>query len=930
MSDNIKQEILGCSSSLCVIGAPGTGKTTFFREKILSLLSQGINPDSILALSSSLNNAEKISKTIEEEIGIEFRVTTYDLLVEEIIKNHNYHIFDEYLQYYFFLNYVEENNLSTKYPKLSKNEIAKEFQRIIALLKFNGVTPETLVTLNFEDSQQKADLLKCFAQYEQYKNRHNYYDREDMMVIAKTTIEKKSFSYVIADDFEEINQILFEIITSIGETTIVFGENTNSYYRDCSFAPITTFCKEKNPKIIRLHQNFRSNQKLVETFNNFIYNYRDSKELLKPNTTQEGIVSSVVANSQKTYIVETITSNAQKKIGILCRTTAQIQELSKTLNYYDIQHTSPEIENPLDHPLVKEIMLLLKTIAKPREENICFYKLLESLPIKEETLLEISRKTSRYEKSYYELLKKKYPHCENTHDNEIINQFFTKLKKMLVLKQSKLPLKELVLKIIREFNYYKKALIQGEYAINQINDFVTFSKEINDQQGCSTLKEFVEFISHIPKIPTSSQYEQSNIFLTSFHHSRDEEFDIVIIPHCCETEIPKKYKPYKIPTPYDITEEIHSQRENDLFFSAITRAKEQLHILYIENTLSPYITSLQLPNKFYNNEIPSIEQETKTKKIEEELIEQIIHHLHNRNFVYAKQRMELFESIFSSSDSLKKFIGNQTKEFEELKQKLPANTNSTSYDFTNHIYSVSQLKTYQQCPKKYLYQYVYKIPTPSKPYFDFGTTMHSVLEHIKPEIDKGLDKNKAKLRAFQLLSKYWISNSYHTSEEEQEYFELAVESIKNYIEKEFVINDEHRNTLYLEKKFYLSIDDKKIIGFIDRIDDTPNGLMLYDYKTSKTKFTQQQLQEDLQLYTYALALQQNNEFHKKPYKMAHWYLNHDAISSIEFDEKKATNIKKQLQELISQIEKKDFTATPSQFKCKYCDFNTICPFSKAY
>ena len=970
MSHSVQQEaITHTSSPLCVIAGPGTGKTNLLTQKVIALISQGYEPQNILVLTFTQKAAEEISSRVQNELGEEFLAKTYHSFFLELIQEWDgmskypqgdFSLIDEVDQQYFFLDFIKKNSLTSTYSKISNKEIAVGFQKAIGLLKEHGITPDKFPFEKFESKDYASDLVKIYAAYEKYKFENSFLDFGDLQLEVKNILNemgdeiKKQYSYILVDEFQDTNTLQLEIVNALSDSQVtVVGDPKQSIYgfRGTSQDSLELFCQKKNAKVLYLKENFRSSQTLVNSFNNFIADFRNKQELLQATQSNQGEIEHIHSSNelaQNHFIVEKINTLLKNKseeklsIGILCRTKSQVREFSQLLNTYEINHEANQIEHLFQHPLIKEILHLLQIIEKPKEQNIAFFEVLSSLHLREETLLRLSRNTSHYEKSYYELLKNKPVICEDKEDNNILKNFYQQIEKALLLKQTKYPVAELVLRVIEIFNYYKKAYLQGEFAIKQLNTFVEFISKTSKTHQFSTLKELNIFLSLAKQLDISSQasdeeipeLKNHSIEVSTLHQSKGKQFDVVFIPHCNENKLPMRFSKQKFPTPYDLSKEDHREEEKRLFFVGISRAKQHLYLTsveqYLENKtpakISRFIQPLEIPQTNYNRETTK-ESLTNYNNVEEQLIKQTIDYLSNRDFSQAKEKIEVLEEIFSQNSSLKTFMDNND-EIKTLKNKLKQQNEVVPYDLSKHTFSVSQLKTYEQCPKKYLFQYIYKIPTPAKHYFDFGNSLHNVLEHIKPEIDAGLDQKKATLKALTLLSSYWESTSYKDAQEEQEYFDLGIECIKKFLDKEYKINTEERENIALEKKFFLTIDNKTIMGFMDRVDSDKEGLIIYDYKTSSSKQPQKELAEDLQLYTYALASKEDPQLKAYPTRMALWYLKHDSIDSIVFDENKAQEIKDKLTHLLKSIEQKDFTANPTTFGCSFCDFNSICEDAK--
>ncbi len=313
------------------------------------------------------------------------------------------------------------------------------------------------------------------------------------------------------------------------------------------------------------------------------------------------------------------------------------------------------------------------------------------------------------------------------------------------------------------------------------------------------------------------------------------------------------------------------------------------------------------------------------EKIKIKLLKNINKYLLSNKFNLAKKEMELFESLFSKN-KLNAFINNNHPEFEYYNSILNNKKSiNIDIDMTKQVFSVSQLKTYQSCPKKYLFQYIFKIPSISKHYFDFGTSIHEVLENLADTINKDSKKEEIFIEGMKLLHKFWISNGYESAEQEKEYFEKGITSLNNFIETQMnlIKNEPNRKIIEKEKTFTIQIEGRKIYGIIDRIDIIKNNeYEILDYKTSNSCETKFQLNKSIQLYVYSMALK--DLYGKYPKKMGLWYLIHNKIDMIEFKEENLNKVKTEILNLIKDIEKHKFKPNPSKFNCNFCDYKDIC------
>jgi CRISPR/Cas system-associated exonuclease Cas4 (RecB family) len=236
-------------------------------------------------------------------------------------------------------------------------------------------------------------------------------------------------------------------------------------------------------------------------------------------------------------------------------------------------------------------------------------------------------------------------------------------------------------------------------------------------------------------------------------------------------------------------------------------------------------------------------------------------------------------------------------------------------------YSFSKISVFEQCPRKFKYQYIDKLPVPRKPQIhnDRGKLFHLLLEH-----DGDLKKVKE--------TKDWkeiISHNLLSKENIKEVFSIY---------KNFISSKEGQSILKhkaLLKEFPLGLnenleivkyDDKDVVlrGFIDAcyiLEDRSDVCLVIDWKSGKKKTKEQQ--SWAQLLWYSLGLfSQNPELEKIILVFA--YVEHNHLNTKVVYRKDIEKYKKALHDKIQKIEtEKDFPKEESPL-CSYCDFEEFC------
>lgn len=251
--------------------------------------------------------------------------------------------------------------------------------------------------------------------------------------------------------------------------------------------------------------------------------------------------------------------------------------------------------------------------------------------------------------------------------------------------------------------------------------------------------------------------------------------------------------------------------------------------------------------------------------------------------------------------------------------------------------SFSALDTFKQCPLKYKFQQIDKIRVPKSKEMVFGSKIHKALQffHSKEPVSPTLDE------LLNFLKEIWESEVFIDDQEDMIFFGEAIKILKNYYnyyqkikEKPVILNTETRFEVLLENK------DKKclLVGFIDRVDKTNlpageagYGIEVIDYKTAKRLPSQQDIDNNLQLSLYCLGLlghwPQFAQQGLENIKLTFHFLKHQELMSTSRTKEQLDSIKEQVWQRLAEIEKSDFSPTPSAL-CDWCGHKRICPMWK--
>ena len=244
------------------------------------------------------------------------------------------------------------------------------------------------------------------------------------------------------------------------------------------------------------------------------------------------------------------------------------------------------------------------------------------------------------------------------------------------------------------------------------------------------------------------------------------------------------------------------------------------------------------------------------------------------------------------------------------------------------VESPSSINIYRQCPRRYYFQYIEKIPTRPSVHLARGSVAHKVFATISSFIPK----NKEELYEYslRLLKKYWDDDEFFKKDRHEEFFQETSLMVINWL-NQFTNKIDNLNMDFVEGFNFLKpklieeeyrSENYQVRGFIDVVEEVDGKIRLMDYKTSKLK---PGISEDykLQLGIYALLYNEKNQ--KKAENVGIYFLR---------GEEKILDVDDRLVEFAKEEIKKVHDSTDSDQildygknkgpLCNYCDFYDKC------
>jgi DNA helicase II / ATP-dependent DNA helicase PcrA len=236
--------------------------------------------------------------------------------------------------------------------------------------------------------------------------------------------------------------------------------------------------------------------------------------------------------------------------------------------------------------------------------------------------------------------------------------------------------------------------------------------------------------------------------------------------------------------------------------------------------------------------------------------------------------------------------------------------------------SFGQINDYLDCPAKYRYAHVVRIPTPASHQMVYGRALHAAVQAYHRRQMAGAPMAVEDLHA--ALDANWESVGFLTREHEEARRAAAHEAVARFWEDQQ--RDPARPTA-VERDFTVGLGPDRLRGRYDRVDrDVAGRVVITDYKSSDVRdlaTANRRARESLQLSIYALA--HEAETGSVPDELALHFLESGIVGRATPSEKRLEKAQEHIGVAASGIRARQYDATPSAMRCGYCPFREICP-----
>ena len=621
--------------SLVIAGA-GSGKTRVLTYKIAYLLSQGMKPWSIMALTFTNKVAremkERIGKLVGGDLAQHLYMGTFHSIFSRILRaeaehigfNNNFTIYDESDSRSLLKAIIKEMGLDDKAYKPAAVHAR------ISMAKNNLVTAEAYdsdpAILEQNKRAKMPAIGKIYVAYVQRCRQANAMDFDDLLMLTfqlfrdHEEIRQKyagRFDYILVDEYQDTNHVQMSIVMQLCKEKLrvcAVGDDSQSIYsfRGANIDNILNYQKQlPGTQLFKLEQNYRSTQTIVEAANSLIHHNRNQiqKEVFSKNDKGEKILYKPAYSDKEEALI--VAKNIQRikrqddcgydQFAILYRTNAQSRSFEEEFRKQGIPYRIYGGLSFYQRKEIKDIIAYFRLVANPDDEEA--FKRIINYPargIGATTVMKIADCAHQNQVSFWEVIGNVEHYGLNVNKGTQ-----TKLEKFRLLISSfidrshTLDVYELGDAIIRE-SRISEDIMSGKNAddlarqenleefLSGMQTFVAGRQE-EGRMDEAYLTDYLQDVALLTDADSEGEKDEPRVSLMTIHAAKGLEFATVFVVGLEENIFPSPLAAISV-------RELEEERR--LLYVAITRAEKHCILTNAKNRFRYGKMEFDNPSRF--------------------------------------------------------------------------------------------------------------------------------------------------------------------------------------------------------------------------------------------------------------------------------------------------------------------------------------------
>jgi DNA helicase-2/ATP-dependent DNA helicase PcrA len=917
-----------------VLAGPGSGKTRVIVERFLRLVGEGTPPERLLVLTYTRKAADEMHDRVERIHGAfegETPLTNYHTFAQRVVRRWGwrlgispaFRIADEAERWLVVDAILAELRPVTLYNPLRPQDLIGAILDVIEKAKQELVSPEDYAAWAqaradaTEDAAQRELLLRhreCAEVYRRLQERftrRGILDHDDTILHAARLLQDHpdvreavagSLDFVMVDEYQDTNyaqaRLVERLVGERGNLLVVADDDQSIYkFRGASLANLDRFERiyPQHEKIV-LDRNYRSYREIVDASRAIIEaaapGSRIDKHLLAVRG-DGGAVEIWHAEDERGEAVEVAREcrdliargTDPGAIAWLFRRHEDMQSATRALQEAGVAYTVRGGRGFFQCREIKDLMALLGAVLDPDDSPAVLRCLhLPAFSVSGAGRLALTRAAHDHDIPLASVITAGMPELSEA-DAAGAGRFIDALVELhgQAAREDVRDLFYAVLEMSEFLGVLDAAGAQEQRQIganlNKFGELLEDFSDWSDDRSLALALRYLEVLRNSQAADEIAAVESATpgINLLTAHAAKGLEWPVVFLARCSEERwpgsggfsarlsLPDELVPEPAPEG-----EASRDEERRLFYVAATRARDRL----------VFVHARRYQHSFRD-----------------------------------ERRSQFLAGLDAQASVLRRHIeGAQPpapRRAPELLGVPPAAVRA----------SVSDLAAFRECPRRYAYRSLYQLPVPQSPQQWYGTLMHSVLQALAAQRQSGVDPDPD--GAARLWNDAWAS-ARGPKGARPELRSLGESQLRRYVASPGWLL---ARIASVEQSFVLSVGAGDLTGRFDRIDEggEDGGRVVVDYKTGPPR-GEEELQRDLQVRAYAVAMARERHSDTATVEL-HW-LQTAETTRLTFDNRSLqrffVHVDRSIADLAAAHQEGAFPPKPSSYRCRRCEFRTIC------
>ena len=618
LNDSQKEAALKINGPIIIIAGAGSGKTRVLTFRIAYLISQGIDPFSILSLTFT-NKAAKEMKTrvgelVNESEARNIWMGTFHSVFAKILRieadklgyTSSFTIYDTQDSDRLISSIIKEMGLSKDSYK------PKQIRNRISTLKNSLITVESYESdfdlKEYDEIAQRPLFGKIYLEYTKRCFQSNSMDFDDLLVKTNELLNKfpetlskyqDRFRFILVDEYQDTNHSQYLIVKMLADryrNICVVGDDSQSIYsfRGANINNILNFQNDYDEvEVFKLEQNYRSTKNIVKAANSLINHnkYKLEKTIWTNNEEGEKVIikKCFSDNDEGKYVAKSIVETVEKNnfkynsFAILYRTNAQSRIIEESFRKNNIPYRIYGGLSFYQRKEIKDVLAYLRLVVNSNDEE-SFKRIINFPPrgIGNTTIDKLIIASKTYDLPIYDIILYKINSLKISGGTRgKILDFVNMIEgfKTMIKNYDAFELAEQIIKRIGIIKFYEnEGTAEGINRIQNIEELLNGVKNFIDEKN--KLNEPILLVNFLEEVAMATDFEiqdtdeVDSVSLMTVHLSKGLEFPYVYIIGMEENLFPSSMS-------LDSREGLEEERR--LFYVALTRAEKRANLTYTNN-----------------------------------------------------------------------------------------------------------------------------------------------------------------------------------------------------------------------------------------------------------------------------------------------------------------------------------------------------------